>query len=512
MPINWPNIKPAIAAGSPEVNSNNGLRALKLRFFVPLMHTDDTNSEVIELHAHFIYGPDQPPSFDGTPEQDTNQLLVSMLPPYNPYSIAVYLCGGPGDGNPAFANHELNRMLLLNNHGVLYVDYRGTGRSSPLTADSLSKAAADTPSRSVPQYLALFRQDYIVADLEAIRLCLNSPKFSLVGQSFGGWIAMTYLSFLPNSLATVFLTGGLPPIGRSPEEVYTALYRQLVRANEEYYARYPEDRVPVLGIAMWLSTINKSKAVLLPDGQRLTSRSFLTLGRHFGRGPEGYEHVHRMVHLLITDIMKTRSISDDTLRTFAACGGTGFRLPERPLYAVLHEAIYCSGVGLSSNWAAQRVGRHLPGPEGKYFEWLRDDYSFHFTEPANHEPLYFSAEMIYEFMLRDAGPELEPFIEPAIMLAKSKDWSDLYDEEQLRRNDVFLRALVYPEDMFLDFDFSLETARTVRRSCVARAPRDWTHGSIKTRPQEVGRLLFSVLRTEGVDEGLNGSGMGAKTG
>jgi pimeloyl-ACP methyl ester carboxylesterase len=510
MPINWPNIKPAIAAGSPEVISNNGLRALKLRFFVPLMHTDDTNSEVIELHAHFVYGPDHPPLFDDIPEQDTNQLLVSMLPPYNPYSIAVYLCGGPGDGNPAFANQVLSKTLLQNNHGVLYVDYRGTGQSSPITAESLSKATADAPSQSVAQYLALFRQDYIVADLEAIRLCLNSPKFSLVGQSFGGWIAMTYLSFLPNSLATVFLTGGLPPIGRSPEEVYTALYRQLVRANEEYYARYPEDKVKVLGVTMWLSVMNKRKAMLLPDGQRLTPRSFLTLGRHFGRGPEGYQHVHRMVHLFITDMVKTRSISDDTLREFAECGGTGFRLPGRPLYAVVHEAIYCSGVGLSSNWAAQRVGRQLPGPEGKCFEWLKDDFSFSFPEPQNHEPLYFSGEMIYEFMLRDAGPELEPFIEPANILAKSKGWSDLYDEEQLRRNDVFLRALVYPEDMFLDFDFSLETAGMVRRSCVARAPRDWTHGSIRTRPQEVCRLLFSAVRTEGLDEGLNGSGMDAK--
>jgi pimeloyl-ACP methyl ester carboxylesterase len=499
MPINWPNIKPAIAAGSPEVNSSNGLRALKLRFYVPLMHTDDVNSEVIELHAHFVYGPDHPPSSDNTPEQelqDPSQLLVSMLPPYNLYSIAVYLCGGPGGGNPAFTNNELNKTLLQNNHGVLYVDYRGTGRSSPITAASLSKATADTPSQSVAQYLALFRQDSIVADLEAIRLCLNSPKFSLIGQSFGGWIAMTYLSFLPNSLATVFLAGGLPPIGRSPEEVYTALYKRLVRANEEYYARYPKDRLQVLGITMWLSAINITKAVLLPDGQRLTPRSFLTLGRHFGRGHEGYEHVHRVVHLFMTDIMNTRYISDDTLRKFAECGGTGFRLPERPLYAVLHEAIYCSGVGLSSNWAAQRVGRQLRGPEGKHFEWLKDDFSFCFREPENHEPLYFSAEMIYEFMLRDAGAELDPFIEPTNILAKSKDWSDLYDEEQLRQNDVFLRALVYPEDTFLDLDFSLETAGIIRRSCVAQAPSDWTHGSIKTRPQEVCRLLFSVVKTE----------------
>lgn len=502
MPIKWPNIKPAIAAGPAEYSNSNGFLALKLRFFVPLMHTDDTCTEVIELHAHFVYGPDQRPG-DVSP-QHPSERLVSMLPPYNPYSIAVYLCGGPGDGNPAFANPHLNRTLLENNHAVLYVDYRGTGQSSPITAASMSRTAAEAPAQSAAQYLSLFRQDYIVADLEAIRLCLNAPKFSLVGQSFGGWIAMTYLSFLPNSLATVFLAGGLPPIGRSPEEVYTALYKRLVRVNQEYYARYPDDKVAVLGITMWLALLEKRRegAPLLPDGSSLTPRAFLTLGRHFGRGPEGYGHVHRLVNLFIEEIMTKRSISDHALSKFSELGGTGFRLPQRPLYGVLHEAIYCSGVGLSSNWAAQRVGRHLPGAEGRYFAWLKDDFSFSFANPETHDPLYFSGEMIYEFMLADAGHELEPFIEPAKMIAKSKDWTDLYDEEQLRRNDVFVRALVYPEDMFLDLNFSLQTAGMVRRSCVARAPRDWTHGSIRTRPEEVCRLLFSTVKTGDV----NGNG------
>lgn len=54
---------------------------------------------------------------------------------------------------------------------------------------------------------------------------------------------MTYLSFAPQGLKQVFLTGGIPPIkdGCTAETVYRACIDPIVLQNEKYYKRYPQD-------------------------------------------------------------------------------------------------------------------------------------------------------------------------------------------------------------------------------------------------------------------------------
>ncbi|KAK4038413.1 Alpha/Beta hydrolase protein [Parachaetomium inaequale] len=483
MSINWAAIKPARIDGPLEPSGRDGFYAIHFRFRVPLVHSDPTHGEMIELHADLICGPGPPTKSTGNPT--LFGILASLLPPYSTRPMTVYLCGGPGDGNPAFANPKLNWSILNMNTPILYVDYRGTGRSSPLKAASL---AAMSPEKAAG-LLTLFRQDSIAADLEAIRLCFNSVKFALVGQSFGGWIAMTYLSFLPDSLAGVWLAGGMPPMGKTPEEVYTALYKRMIRANEAYYARYPEDKARVMWVVSFLSLYDTGRGVVLPDGQRLTARGFLTLGRHFGRGEEGFKTVHALVAAFVEDAF-VGCFSKATIGMFMEAGGTGFKLPRRPLYAALHEAIYCSGPGVASNWAAQRVGRRQAGG---HFAWLDEDFRFDFPYPDKVEPLYFSGEMIHEFMLRNAGPELEPFIEPAKILAQYREWPALYNMETLSKNTAWLRALIYPEDLFVDFDLSKTTALRVGNCQQIWAPADWVHGSIKTRTQDAG--INTILRT-----------------
>lgn len=47
-----------------------------------------------------------------------------------------------------------------------------------------------------------------------------------MGQSFGGFCAITYLSFHPEGLKEVFMTGGLAPLISYPDPVYEAAIRQ----------------------------------------------------------------------------------------------------------------------------------------------------------------------------------------------------------------------------------------------------------------------------------------------
>lgn len=66
---------------------------------------------------------------------------------------------------------------------------------------------------------------------------------------------MTYLSFAPQGLKQVLLTGGIPPIGNgcTADIVYRACFEQIVCQNEKYYKRYPQDTEIVREVVKYLS-------------------------------------------------------------------------------------------------------------------------------------------------------------------------------------------------------------------------------------------------------------------
>ena len=48
-----------------------------------------------------------------------------------------------------------------------------------------------------------------------------------MGQSFGGFCAIHYISFYPEGIKEVFLTGGLAPLVDHPDPVYESLASEL---------------------------------------------------------------------------------------------------------------------------------------------------------------------------------------------------------------------------------------------------------------------------------------------
>lgn len=90
----------------------------------------------------------------------------------------------------------------------MFLDQRGTGLSSTITAGTLARQG-DAIKQA--EYLKNFRADNIVRDCEAIRGVLTAEypeeerKWSIIGQSFGGFCALTYLSKL------YVLTSQMPP-------------------------------------------------------------------------------------------------------------------------------------------------------------------------------------------------------------------------------------------------------------------------------------------------------------
>jgi pimeloyl-ACP methyl ester carboxylesterase len=326
----------------------------------------------------------------------------------------VFLQGGPGFEAPrpiGPASGWLGRVLR--DYRVLMLDQRGTGRSTPI---------GDLPGMTPQQqadYLALFRADSIVRDAELVRKAMGVEKWSVLGQSFGGFCAMTYLSIAPEGLREAMFTGGVPPVGVHPDEVYAATYRTMRDRNRRYYLRYPDDRERVLRIKEML---DGGDGVMLPDGDQLTFRRFRQIGSRLGMA-DGAEHVH---YLLEQD-PRSPAFGYDVAGTLFSS--------RNPLYVVIHEACYADGA--ITNWSAERM---LPAD-------FADD------------PTLLTGEHVYSWMLTDYG-RLGPLREAAELLAQ-REWPRLYDEDRLRACTVPAAAAVYAEDAYVDRSFSEATAAMI---------------------------------------------------
>ena len=194
----------------------------------------------------------------------------------------------------------MTNVMLDRGYQVLFLDYRGTGMSTPVNAEAL---VARGPPTKQADYLKLFRADNIVRDCEAVRKCLTSglpewaKKWTIFGQSFGGFVSLAYLSAHPSGLRDVFITGGLAPLTRHIDDVYTATYKKVLKRNDAYYNKYPEDIKNVHRIAAYILT--KEGGVPLPCGGKLTAGRLLSLGLAFG-GHGGLDRVHSIILRLAT--------------------------------------------------------------------------------------------------------------------------------------------------------------------------------------------------------------------
>lgn len=82
----------------------------------------------------------------------------------------VYLQGGPGFGCPPPQDAPLTNTIIDKGYQMLYLDQRGTGLSSPITAETLA-LQGDVYRQA--DHLKQFRADNIVRDCEAIRKTLT---------------------------------------------------------------------------------------------------------------------------------------------------------------------------------------------------------------------------------------------------------------------------------------------------------------------------------------------------
>jgi pimeloyl-ACP methyl ester carboxylesterase len=326
----------------------------------------------------------------------------------------LFLQGGPGfEATRPTAPPSGWMKRALKDYRVLLMDQRGTGRSTPVGAEIPGTTPQDQAA-----YLTHFRADAIVRDAELIRRELEVDRWSVLGQSFGGFTSLTYLSIAPEGLREVFNTGGMSPIGHPVDDVYGATYRRLIEKNEAYFGRYPEDRKRVDEIHRRLD----DEDVRLPSGDQLTSRRFRQLGNWLGDA-NGFELLHHVLELPFGS------------NAFLHDAEPGMRFARNPIYATLHESSYADGV--ATHWSADRL---LP------------------AEVV--EKRYFTAEHVFPWMWEDFGA-LRGHRAAAEALA-GHEWPRLYDADRLARNEVPVAATIYVNDLYVDRALAEETAARVR--------------------------------------------------
>jgi pimeloyl-ACP methyl ester carboxylesterase len=267
----------------------------------------------------------------------------------------------------------------------------------------------------------------------------------VLGQSFGGFCALRYLSAAPASLREVLFTGGVPPVGTAVDDVYRATFDRMLERNERFYARYPDDRERVLKL---LDRAGEG-AIVLPDGDPLTPGRARQLGHVLGMS-DGFERLHYLLELPFDSPAFLNDAEDIT--SFA----------RNPIYAVLHEA--CWADGGRTEWSAQRVLQERE-------DWPED---------------LLTAEHIFPWMF-DA-PSLSPLREAAELLA-TRDWPRLYDPETLARNEVPAAAIVYSEDVYVERAFSERTAAEVPKVRLWLTSEYDHDGLRKDGERVLGRLL-----------------------
>jgi len=162
----------------------------------------------------------------------------------------LFLQGGPGFAAPRVGAPPSGWLkVALESHRVLLLDQRGTGRSTPATPQQLGSLGAPAQQAG---YLSLFRADAIVKDCELVRARVaGGKKLTLLGQSFGGFCILSYLSFFPDAIERALFTCGLAPVGQQIENVYRATFKRMEKRCARFYKRYPAD-VRYLSIYLYI--------------------------------------------------------------------------------------------------------------------------------------------------------------------------------------------------------------------------------------------------------------------
>lgn len=381
----------------------------------------------------------------------------------------VFLQGGPGGKGPRQGDFRDGWIgKALEDYRLVLLDQRGTGQSTRMDAQAL----ADLPSDEArADRLMLFRQDQIIADAEALRAELGCEKWTTLGQSYGGFLTLAYLSTAPEAIEASLITGGLPGLVHV-DDIYRSTYAKTAARNRFYFSRHPRDERTVREIAAHL----RGTEEYLPTGERLSTERFRMIGMGLGMQTRT-DLLHYMLEGPWVSVHGERRLSSEFLEAVAA------EVAMAPMYGVLQEAIYACATpelaGTATAWSADRLAEELPG------------FAKNADPLDESEPYYLTGEHMMRRIF-DEDPSLAPLAATTDLLAARTDWPAVYSPERLAENTVPVAAAVYYDDMFVPRELSLATAEAVRgtRTWVTN---EYQHDGVRASSGKVFARLLDLV-------------------
>jgi hypothetical protein len=444
----------------------------------------------------------------------------------NADAMCLYLQGGPGFGSPTpvvglgfSEDSSWGAKALSKYKRVVLMDQRGTGKSAPITKQTLQKRYPDLfrlddagegtdlsltrpddyqkfqqAVTEATEYMAQFRADNIVKDAEAIKEVLMTPTEPgapepgprpwgcALGQSFGGFCMMSYLSLIEHPPKICLFTGGVAPMLTPAYDAYSFLWERVKERSLRYYDMYPGDIPVVKKIVAKLM----EQPETLPSGGTLTARRFLQLGMGIGGSPSSFASLHSK---LSSAFIQTEEL--EFAKAFLKSFDHDQPFDDYPIYYFLHESIYADGPSNApTNWAAHRAY------ESKIQTPSEFDYRLTSTLNSDDRPTLFFGEMVFPWMSEDYA-ECGGFGCTALAnaLADKQDWGPLYDGDHMRKvlGDGSSRAAAacYFDDMYVDFGCCMKVLQRggPLEKCKAYVTNEYQHSGLR----DSGASIFTKL-------------------
>lgn len=297
-------------------------------YYVPGLHIEDRSIKVpLDWTGH-----EPGHGFDGESISLFYRVVTAPEHVHDDLPLLVFLQGGPGGSGPRPLGPSSDGWIeeAIKHFRVVLPDQRGTGRSSRVDTHVIEDMGGD--GKAGAAFLKRFLADSIVRDFEHLRRTeFGGARWVTLGQSYGGFLTLTYLSLFPQGVIASFTTGGIPHVPADATDVYRHTFPRMAAKTKQFYERYPID----IERAAVVADILQSREVTLPNGDPLTVERFQCLGSDFGMKPS-FERVHWILDQAFLDGDGSASTSTELSDEFLS--SVMDATSSRPLYWPLQES------------------------------------------------------------------------------------------------------------------------------------------------------------------------------
>ena len=193
-------------------------------YYVPGLHIEDRSIKVpLDWTGH-----EPGHGFDGESISLFYRVVTAPEHVHDDLPLLVFLQGGPGGSGPRPLGPSSDGWIeeAIKHFRVVLPDQRGTGRSSRVDTHVIE--GMDGGGKAGAAFLKRFLADSIVRDFEHLRRTeFGGARWVTLGQSYGGFLTLTYLSLFPQGVIASFTTGGMfPPMRPTCTVIRSRAWRQ----------------------------------------------------------------------------------------------------------------------------------------------------------------------------------------------------------------------------------------------------------------------------------------------